>query len=489
MRIKLISPKRLDEWGESFWDLKTLSHLTRKKAGGAPLALPTLAALTPGDIEVILTDENVETIDFNEHVDLVGITGMTCVIPRAYAIADEFRKRGVLVIMGGIHASMLPEEAAQHSDAVVIGEAEEIWQQVIEDARKGSLQKTYRTSGFPDLTHSPIPRWDLLKNQRYCYFTIQTGRGCPYDCEFCTVKEFNGREYRHKRIDIVVEEIKKLQAIDTQKLIFFTDDNLLSIPAYAQDLFKRLVPLKIKNWMCQSSINRLSNDTMLDLMYAAGCRVIFVGFESISQPSVASMNKDMINKTNEYKGIIEKVHKHKMSIFGSFILGSDTDTDAIFKETARFIQDTHIAFSMINIMTLLPGSKVFARLKAEQRALGFEWWKANADWACYRPKLISQQQLEDGQTWLLKDIYSYPRLYERLQYLWNKGIFVRQENKTLFSKTRFLISLLSLLSFNTGEVKFILKSLWNKQCTSIMWILTGLNYHQYAYKHKRKPHV
>ncbi|GAH17833.1 unnamed protein product, partial [marine sediment metagenome] len=242
MKIKLIAPARKPEWRGSFWDLKTLCELAGCKATGAPLVLPTLAALTPSDVEVILTDENAEPVNFEEKVDLVGITGITSVIPRAYEIADEFRKRGVPVVMGGIHVSMLPEEAIEHCDSVVTGEAEEIWEQVVKDAQKGSLQKFYRTPRFPDLANSPTPRWDLLKNDAYSYFTLQTGRGCPYDCDFCTVKVFNGRRYRHKRVEQVVREISFLQSIDSKKLIFFADDNLLSVPGYAKELFKAIKP-------------------------------------------------------------------------------------------------------------------------------------------------------------------------------------------------------------------------------------------------------
>jgi len=151
MKIKLIAPARKPEWGESFWDLTALCKLTGKKSNGVPLVLPPLAALTPSDVEVVLIDENVEPIDFDEKIDLVGITGMTCVIPRAYEIADAFRNRGIPVVMGGIHVSMLPEEAIQHCDSVVIGEAEKIWEQVVRDAEKKNLQKLYRAPRFPEL--------------------------------------------------------------------------------------------------------------------------------------------------------------------------------------------------------------------------------------------------------------------------------------------------------------------------------------------------
>lgn len=489
MRIKLISPARKAEWGESFWDLKNLCKLTGRKAGGAPLALPTLAALTPKDIEVTLTDENISPINFEEKLDLVGITGMTCVIPRAYEIADEFRKRGITVVMGGIHVSMLPEEAIQHCDSVIIGEAEEVWGQVLNDAKKNNLQKFYKADGFPDLTNSPVPRWDLLDNEKYCYFTIQTGRGCPYDCEFCTVKVFNGREYRHKKIEQVLAEVKTLLKIDHKKLIFFTDDNLLAVPNYAEELLKKLIPLNIKNWMCQSSINRLKNDHLLDLMYQAGCRVIFVGFESVSQNSLDAMNKGLVNRVNEYKEIINKVHSHKIAVFGSFVLGSDSDDQMIFKNTVDFIESTSIAFSMINCLTLLPGSNIYERLKKEGRISGCEWWKSNADWVCYEPKLISKQALGEGHHWVLKQIYSYKNLSTRLKTLFDLNIFTRSKNKNRLSLTRIIFSIYAFLSFDFSKIKFMFSALWNKKCTSIMWILTAVNYHNYAYSLKKKNYV
>ncbi len=264
MKIKIISPARQTKWGESFWDFMSICKLVGLKAGGAPLVLPTLAALTPSDVEVVLIDENVEPINFDEKVDLVGITGMTYLISRSYEIADEYRKRGVPVVMGGIHVSGLPEEAIQHSDSVVIGEAEEVWEHIMRDAQKGDLQKFYRAPGFPDLNNSPVPRWDLLKNNKYLYFNIQIGRGCPYNCEFCTVTLFNGRGYRHKPVAKVMEEIDVLQKLDKRKALFFTDDNILSNSSYVKHIFKQLVNKKVQ-WWCQASINRLKRMKYLSL--------------------------------------------------------------------------------------------------------------------------------------------------------------------------------------------------------------------------------
>lgn len=436
MYLKLIAPARKPEWGESFWDLKTMCELTGRKAGGAPLALLTLAALTSPDVEVTITDENVEPIDFDERVDLVGITFYTCLAPRAYEIADEFRSCGVPVTLGGIHTSMLPEEAVQHADSVVIGEAEEIWPQLISDFREGKMQKFYHAPRFPDLTdhkNAPIPRWDLLENDKYCYFTIQTGRGCPHDCDFCSVKVFNGRKYRHKTIEKVVEEVKTLQKINPRQPIFFADDNLLAVPSYARALMEALIPLKINAFWCQSSVDRLKDDNLSRLLYDAGCQMVFVGFESVSQKSLDLMTKSKINKVEEYKEIVEKVHSHGIAVFGSFVFGSDADDETIFEDTVKFIDDTNISFSMINILTPLPGTRLCQRVENENRLLHRDWKEYDAEKLCFKPKLISAESLQKGHDWVLQQLYSYDALYKRLDTLGEKGIYIRSKNDKLIS--------------------------------------------------------
>jgi len=481
MKIKLISPARKPEWGESFWDFKTLCKLTGRIAGGAPLALPTLAALTPSDLEVILTDENVESINFDEEIDLVGITSMTCSIIRSYEIADEYRRRGIPVVMGGTHVSMLPGEAIEHCDSVVIGEAEEIWERVIRDAQKKNLQRFYRAEQFPDLTNSPIPKWNLLKNDKYLYSIIQTGRGCPYDCEFCLARVFNGRKYRHKRIEQVVEEIKFLQEINPEKSIFFADDNLLSIPQYAEELFKAIKPLKLRVWWCQSSVNKLKDERLLDLMYETGCRVVFIGFESISQDSLVNLNKSHVNKVAEYRETIERVHSRGIAIFGSFILGSDDDRGTNLKEIVNFIMENNIAFSMSNILTPLPGTRLFKRLEKENRIISREWWKFNGDWVCFRPKLMSTQSLKKGQIFVLKEIYSYDKLYKRLRNLWEIGVYKVIGGDRKITKERIYATFLNLFCLDFKRILFSIRSLWYRKPTSIVSTLIALNFHDYAY--------
>jgi radical SAM superfamily enzyme YgiQ (UPF0313 family) len=485
MKIKLIAPARKPEWGESFWDLKTLCKLTGRKAGGAPLALPTLAALTPSDVEVVLTDENVEPIDFDEKVDLVGITGMTCVIPRSYEIADEYRKRGVPVVMGGIHVSMLPEEAIQHCNSVVIGEAEEIWEEVVKDVQKKNLQKFYRAPRFPDLTHAPIPRWDLLKNKFYPIFPIQTGRGCPFDCDFCSVQTFNGRQYRYRKTEDIIREIETLQAIEYKKPIFFVDDNLLAVSSYAQKLLESLLHFRFK-WWCQASVSGLKDDKILDLMYRAGCREIFIGFESVSQDSLQAMHKSPVNKAKEYKEIINKIHSHGMAVFASFILGSDSDNKNIFGDTADFIDDTAIAFSMINILTPPPGTVLYDRLSKENRLSTKDWWKFNGENVCFKPLLITNEELQNSRNRLLFNIFSYENIYKRFKKLWSYKIYIRKDiRRKLRTRSKIYIFLKGLFYARLIDVEkmlFMLKFLFISKPVSIFSIVMALNFHDYAYK-------
>ncbi|MFA5975938.1 MAG: radical SAM protein [Elusimicrobiota bacterium] len=490
MKIKLIAPARKPEYGEDFWDIGTAVRLHGKKTGGPYLSLYILAALTPDNVEVAITDERIEQINFNERVDLVGITVVTSLANRAYEIADEYRKRGIPVILGGIHVSLLPEEAIQHCDSVVIGEAEELWGQVVEDFQKGKLERFYRASAFPELTQSPIPKWDFLEPKAYSYFTLQIGRGCPFDCDFCMVKRFNGRVYRHKEIERVISEIKLLKKLDPEKLIFFTDDNILAIPPFTKELLSRLIPLKMKAWWCQSSVNRLKDDRMLDLMYQAGCRVIFVGIESVSQKSIDSMNKGAVNKVDEYKDVIRKVHSHKMAVFGSFVFGNDTDDKTIFEETIKFIDETNIGFAMINILTPPPGSRLFTRLEQENRIFHWEWWRYNTDTVCFQPKQMTPDQLYAGRHRVLNQIYSYDSLYKRWDALWSQGVLCRQK-KGFFAfctKGRLLFTLLSLCSTDFKRMRFILRSLWNKNLSSVASVDLGLSFHDYAYRFINKAH-
>ncbi|MBE0447622.1 MAG: B12-binding domain-containing radical SAM protein [Actinobacteria bacterium] len=476
MKIKLISPARKSDWGSSFWDVETLVKVTGLKAAGAPLALLTLAALTPVDTDVVITDENLEPIDFEEEVDLVGISFFTSYAPRAYEIADIYRSKGVRVVLGGIHASMLPDEAIVHADSVVIGEAEETWPRLINDFKKGTLQKFYRAERFPSLKNSPIPRWDLLEANAYSYFTVQTGRGCPHGCDFCAVHAFNGRKYRYKSIDRVVKEIELLKSINPRKNILLADDNLLAKPSHAKELLKVLELLDI-TFTAQVSIDRLEDDEMLDMLCKAGCLTVFVGFESISQESLDTVNKSRVNNVTRYKKVVEKAHSVGIEVLGSFVLGFDADDNQIFEETANFIQDSGVAFAMINILTPLPGTRLYNQFVKERRILSDQWQNYDAEHVCMVPKNMSGEELLNGRTWLLKEISSYPALYKRLRNLSDKGVYSRAMPST---KERILIILKCLISADVKRFWFILKSFWRPKSVSIASALFAISVHDYA---------
>lgn len=482
MKIKLIAPARKPEWGECFWDLKTFVKLTGKKAPGVLLALPTLAALTPNDVEVVITDENIEPIDFEEKVDLVGISFLTSLAPRAYEIADEFRQRGIKVVLGGIHASMVPEEAIQHADAVVIGEAEEIWPKLVGDLKRGILHKFYKAKCFPNLKNSPIPRWDLLNTGVYCYFTVQTTRGCPYNCDFCAVQVFNGRKYRRRSTKIVLKEIELLKSLDPKKPIFFADDNFIAKPTETIEFLKAIRQLNIRFW-AQAPINHLDDDEMIALLYEAGCRVIFIGFESVSQESLDMVNKSKVNVVERYKQIVDKIHTSGIGVFGSFVLGFDADDKKIFEETVSFIRSTNIAFSMINILTPFPGTKIRSHYFERSRIVNNDWEKYDVENVCFKPSKLNIADIANGRNWVIREINTYGSLHERLTSLWKKGVFVRNKESRapLLTRGRILLTLNGLMNFDLERTYFLLRSLWNPKTTSITSVLLALNFHDYAH--------
>jgi radical SAM superfamily enzyme YgiQ (UPF0313 family) len=347
------------------------------------------------------------------------------------------------------------------------------------------LQKCYRAAEFPDLTDAPISRWDLTKYDAYPIFNIQTGRGCPFDCEFCSVQLFNGRQFRHKSIDRVIEEIKFLKKLDPKKPYFFIDDNILSIKEYAESLFRKLAPLNIR-FFCQASVAGLNDDNMLDLMYKAGCREIFVGFESVSQESLESMHKARANKAGEYKAIIDKVHSYRMDIFGSFMFGSDSDDDKIFKATSDFIEEVSMPFAMINIITPPPGTKLYERLEREGRIVERRWWKYNSEYAVFEPGLLSRQELQQKRDKFLNEIYSYERLWGRLERLNESGVYIRKDRKTKgkgLSLGGVLMCLKGLVCkdpFDLKKAKFLLKFLFSSRPVSAFAIAYALNFHDFA---------
>ncbi len=262
-----------------------------------PRNLLYVAAVTPKDAEIVLVDEHVGKIDFEEEIDLVGITALTATAPRAYEIGDEFKRRGVKVVLGGIHPSILPEEAIQHADAVVVGEAENLWPQLIEDFKRRELKRFYQSSQKPSLENLPFPRRDLLEGKRYLTKNfIQVTRGCPFDCDFCSVSKFFGKKHRFRPVGDVIKEIESLKG----KFTVFADDNIVAQAKHAKELFKALIPYK-KRWFSQAALTMNDDDELLRLSAQSGFEGVYIGFESLSDIGLKKFKKYIDFKEALYK--------------------------------------------------------------------------------------------------------------------------------------------------------------------------------------------
>jgi radical SAM superfamily enzyme YgiQ (UPF0313 family) len=311
MRIKLVMPRMINQ------EFTLL-----------PLNLGMLAALTPPDIEVSIVDEVVERVNFDEQVDLVGISCTTTVVPRAYEIAAEYRKRGVKVVLGGTHPTLIPHEAVKHSDSVCIGEAEGSWGEILADFKRGKLKQVYRNDGYCSLEGLPIPRRDLFDAEHYLpIHGIQTTRGCPFACDFCAVTAIFGHKYRFRPVKDVLAEIDTLE----HRYVFFYDDNIVGNPGYSRELFRSLIPYK-KRWIGQASTTVIRDPDLLRLMAKSGCKGLFVGFESLSEENLRQSHKKH-NDPRQYKEVAKRLHDLGIAISGAFVFGLDNDDNTVFERT------------------------------------------------------------------------------------------------------------------------------------------------------------
>jgi radical SAM superfamily enzyme YgiQ (UPF0313 family) len=387
------------------------------KAGFVRLSLPSLAALTPPDWHVRIHDTRVDPVDYDRKTDLVGITAFTAEVPSAYSIADAFRKRGVPVVMGGVHASALPEEALEHADAVVIGEAEPVWERVLRDREAGNLQRIYRAETFCDMRKMPIPRRDLLNRELYVsgFNTLQATRGCPFDCEYCAVTGVFGRTFRTRPVSEVIDEIR---AFDTRDF-FFVDDNICGKPEYAKELFRALIPLK-KSWGSQTSITFARDDELLRLYARSGGKYAFIGFETIAEESLAGINKRW-NKADSYGTAIQRIHDAGINILGSFIFGLDEDDGAVFRRTLDFIMKHRIDAAQYHILTPFPGTRLYRKLESEGRIIDRDWAKYHTSEVVFRPVKMTPEELETGFYRIFRETYAWRNVFKRSFRSW-RGI-------------------------------------------------------------------
>jgi radical SAM superfamily enzyme YgiQ (UPF0313 family) len=385
-------------------------HVPRRKMlRFSVLPLSVVAALTPPEHQVEIRDENVEPIDFDAAVDVVGVTFMTALAPRAYEIARQFRARGVITVAGGYHPTFCPDEAACHFDAVVVGEAEETWPRVLHDIEAGCLRKVYRPTAPADLAQTPVPRRDLLTGKARHYVTInavQTSRGCNHNCRYCSIAAFHKGVHRARPIESVLEELRQVP-----RDFMFVDDNIIADPEYARKLFIAMTPLR-KRWVSQCSIRIADDPQLLRLAREAGCFGLFIGIETLSPENLAGVHKEF-NDSQGYRQRIAAIRRCGIGVQAGIIVGMDNDDVTVFQRMLRFLQEARIDAIQLNILTPLPGTPLFEDFERAGRLTDLAWGHYDFRHTVIRPARMTAGQLQDGADWLYRQYYRLDRIIVR----------------------------------------------------------------------------
>ncbi len=401
MKILLVQPRSTGFMGQV------------SKSGRASLArvtLTTIAALTPPQHDVVIHDARLSDPDYDANWDLVGFTGMTCEISHVYQMADEFRKRGRTVVIGGYHATALPEEASKHADIVVVGEAEGLWQRILFELENNGPQQTiYQNDALTLMQDMAIPRRELLHRDMYTVFnTIQATRGCPFDCAYCAVTRFFGRDFRCRPVPEVVAEIKNQPG----KRWMFLDDNLVGNKDYAKELFRALIPLEI-NWGAQVSFGLAQDEELMDLYAHAGGQFAFIGFESLS-PKVLKSVRKAFNRPEEYARGIRQLQRRGITIMGSFIFGLDGDDLGVFKRTVDFVNATKIDLVLYHILTPFPGTRLYEEMDLQARIHDRDWSHYDTGHSVIHPLGMTSEELQNGWYWAVQKTYKLSNILRRI---------------------------------------------------------------------------
>ena len=408
-----------------------------------PLSLMVLAGLTPPEWEIRIVDENFGVPDYPSMArpDLVGITAFTSQANRAYEVAAHFRRVGVPVVMGGIHATMCLDEVMEHVDSVVTGEAEGIWTQVLEDARRGSLKRRY-DGGLAEINDVPLARHDLLTTG-YAFGAVQTTRGCPLNCNFCSVTAFNGAQYRQRPIPDVVQEFQSVR----EKHVLVVDDNLIGTRhdhiARAKDLFRAMAQAKLrKKWIAQATINFADDEELLALAARAGCSGVFIGFESPTPEGLRELGKKFnLLKARDFRASVRRIQRHQILVMGSFIIGLDTDEPGIGRRIAEAASQYGVDSLNVLFLTPLPGTRLWDQMKSQDRialdAFPDDWKYYTLTFPVARYKHLSREGIFEEMIACDRTFYSLPRILRRV---WG----------SLWQRRKPLISLVSNLSYRSN---------------------------------------
>jgi len=365
-----------------------------------------VAAAMPPYVQIRIIDEEVETLDFDLNADLIGISFMTYNAPRAYAIADRFRARGIPVIFGGYHPTFLPEEAIEHADAICIGEAEINLPRMIEDFTAGKLQPFYR-SPLVNLAGLAKPRRELIRKQDYAPLDfMQATRGCNYRCSYCSVSAFNVHSLRIRPVDEVINELKTLG-----KRVLFMDDNLTGNRDYALELFYAMLPLG-KTWFSQAGLGLAFDDELLDLAARSGCQGLFIGLETLSETGLKRFNKKS-NLGKDYAKAVRKLHEKGIAVCAAFMFGGDEDTLDVFANTLEFLLKSNVETLQATRLTPFPGTSLFSEMDNQGRIIDKDWSHYDFNHVVFEPRQMSREALDRGVSWVLRQFHTRKAISKR----------------------------------------------------------------------------
>jgi radical SAM superfamily enzyme YgiQ (UPF0313 family) len=405
LKIALVSPK-----GPLY---RHRGGIWRKSLRYQPLTLTTLAALVPQDlpIELELRDEGITDVPLDLDADLVGMTVITGTAIRAYELADRFRQRGITVVLGGPHVTLIPEDAAMHADSIVTGYAEDSWPQLLRDFANGQLRNRYDQAPGLDLADRPFPRRELLPSHRYLTNDVfEATRGCVHSCDFCVVPAAWGRKPYQKPVEQVVADIRQHGA----KKLIFVDLNLIADRSYALQLFSALIPLQVQ-WYGLATVLLADDHELLELAARSGCKGLLMGLESISAQNLRASRKGF-NSPDEYARIVERLHEHGIALQGCFVFGLDHDEPDIFLKTAQFAVDARIDLPRFAIVTPFPNTALYKRLEAEGRILTKNWELYDGQHVVFRPAKMTVSELQQGAELAWKHAYSFSSIARRIRH-------------------------------------------------------------------------
>jgi radical SAM superfamily enzyme YgiQ (UPF0313 family) len=371
--------------------------------------MPYLAARVPSDWHVTHVDEEAEDIDWTDHPDVVGITFHTPTAYRAYSIAERFRLQGACIVMGGPHVTLMPDEASRHADVIFLGEAEGLWEEFLNGFVAGSYRRVYRQAGPTNLACAPMARKTLFHRRDFTSGVLFATRGCPHDCDFCSVAVM----YKHGLSKRPIAEVAAEFGSFRGKRIIFWDDNIAADKKYAKELFRAIAPHR-KWWSSQATIHAALDDELLDAAARSGCKQLFLGLESISQLSMNEAGKGF-NRVEDYARLLKRVHAHGIAVQAGIVFGFDNDTPAIFKDTLDFLEETGVQNATFNILTPYPGTPLYQRLDAQGRILTRDWRKYNGRTdLVFQPNRMSAEELLAGYRYANRRFYSLPSVAKRM---------------------------------------------------------------------------